>query len=69
MRDASLCDFTAESECASAEAAGDDASAGAMGPLPGCAPMSSQRACKLPGFRGRPHAGELTAVHPPGLGR
>lgn len=41
MRDASLCDFAAESESASAEAAGDDAS-GAMAPLPGCAPMSSQ---------------------------
>lgn len=42
MRDASLCDFAAESEGAPAEAAGDDASAGAMAPLSGCAPMSSQ---------------------------
>lgn len=42
MRDASLCDFAAESESAPAEAAGDDASAGAMAPLSGCAPMSSQ---------------------------
>ena len=42
MRDASLCDFAAESESAPAEAAGDSASAGAMAPLPGCAPMSSQ---------------------------
>ena len=42
MRDASLCDFTAESESAPAEAAGDSASAGAMAPLPGYAPMSSQ---------------------------
>mgnify|MGYP002546125355 CR=1 FL=1 len=42
MRDASLCDFAAASESAPAEAASDDASAGAMVPLPGCAPMSSQ---------------------------
>ena len=42
MRDASLCDFAAESESAPAEAAGDSASAGAMAPLSGCAPMSSQ---------------------------
>ena len=46
MRDASLCDFAAESESASAEAAGDDAS-GAMAPLPGCAPMSSQLCIRL----------------------
>lgn len=42
MRDASLCDSAAASESAPVEAAGDDASAGAMVPLPGCAPMSSQ---------------------------
>ena len=42
MRDASLCDSAAESESAPAEAAGDNASTGAMAPLPGCAPMSSQ---------------------------
>ena len=42
MRDASLCDFAAASESALAAAAGDSASAGAMAPLPGCAPMSSQ---------------------------
>lgn len=47
MRDASLCDFAAESESAPAEAAGDDASAGAMAPLPGCAPMSSQLRIRL----------------------
>lgn len=47
MRDASLCDFAAESESAPAEAAGDSASAGAMAPLPGCAPMSSQLHIRL----------------------
>ena len=42
MCDASLHDSIAASESAPAEAAGDDASAGAMAPLPGYAPMSSQ---------------------------
>lgn len=42
MRDASLRDFAAESESAPAEAAGDSAPTGAVAPLPGCAPMSSQ---------------------------
>ncbi len=42
MRDASLCDFAAESESAPAEATGDDASAGAMAPLSGCALASSR---------------------------
>lgn len=47
MRDASLRDSAAESESAPAEAAGDSASAGAMAPLPGCAPMSSQLRIRL----------------------
>ena len=47
MRDASLCDSAVESESAPAEAAGDSASAGAMAPLPGCAPMSSQLRIRL----------------------
>lgn len=47
MRDASLRDFAAESESAPAEAAGDSASTGAMAPLPGCAPMSSQLRIRL----------------------
>lgn len=47
MRDASLCDFAVESESAPAEAAGDSASAGAMAPLSGCVPMSSQLRIRL----------------------
>lgn len=47
MRDASLRDSAAASESAPVEAAGDDASAGAMVPLPGCAPMSSQLRIRL----------------------
>ena len=42
MRDASLCDSAAANESTLAEAAGDNASAGAMAPLPGCAPANSQ---------------------------
>lgn len=42
MRDASLCDSAAANESTLAEAAGDNASAGAMAPLPGCAPAKSQ---------------------------
>lgn len=42
MRDASLCDFAAESESAPAEAAGDNASTGAMAPRRDAHPMSSQ---------------------------
>ena len=47
MRDASLCDFAAASESAPAEAAGDSTPAGAMAPLPGCAPMSSPASSQL----------------------
>ena len=42
MRDASLCDSASANESTLAEAAGDNASAGAMAPLPGCAPANSQ---------------------------
>ena len=42
MRDASLCDSAAANESTLAEVAGDNASAGAMAPLPGCAPANSQ---------------------------
>ena len=42
MRDASLCDSAAANESTLAEAVGDNASAGAMAPLPGCAPANSQ---------------------------
>lgn len=42
MRDASLCDSAAANESTLAEAAGDNASAGAMAPPPGCAPANSQ---------------------------
>lgn len=42
MRDASLCNSAAANESTPAEAAGDNASASAMAPLPGCAPANSQ---------------------------
>lgn len=42
MRDASLCDSAAANESTLAEAAGDNASASAMAPPPGCTPASSQ---------------------------
>lgn len=42
MRDASLWDSAAANESTPAEAAGDNASASAMAPLPGCAPANSQ---------------------------
>ena len=42
MRDASLCDSAAANESTLAEAAGDNASAGAMTPLLGCTPASPQ---------------------------
>lgn len=42
MCDASLCDSAAASESTLAAAAGDNASAGAMAPLSGCAPANSQ---------------------------
>ena len=47
MHDASLCDSAAARESALAEAAGDNAPAGAMAPLPGCAPASSQLCIRL----------------------
>lgn len=42
MHDASLCNSAAANESTPAEAAGDNASAGAMAPPPGCAPANSQ---------------------------
>lgn len=47
MHDASLCDSAAANESTPAEAAGDNASAGAMAPLPGCAPANSQMRIRL----------------------
>ena len=47
MRDASLCDSAAANESTLAEAAGDNASAGAMAPLSGCAPANSQMHIRL----------------------
>ena len=58
MRDAPLCDSAAANESTLAEAAGDNASAGAMAPPPGCAPASSQ----LRVFRNAPANSQATAA-------
>ena len=47
MCDAPLCNSAAARESALAEDAGDNASAGAMAPLPGCAPANSQMRIRL----------------------
>ena len=47
MRDASLCNSAAANESTLAEAAGDNASAGAMAPPPGCTLASSQLHIRL----------------------
>ena len=62
MRDASLCDSAAASESALAEAAGDNASAGAMAPLPGCAPANSQPYIRL---ASADDADDIRAVYAP----
>ena len=58
MRDAPLCDSAAANESTLAEAAGDNASAGAMAPPPGCAPASSQ----LRVFRNAPANSQASAA-------
>ena len=62
MRDASLRDSAAANESTLAEAAGDNASAGAMAPLSGCAPANSQMHIRL---ASADDAGGIRAVYAP----